>query len=101
MAKSQADTESFWVLDPAVVHRLEARIVMPEGAEPVGAYTRYYEAGFDHGRRTVFGLLTEDGDKQIHIGHRPIVLDRGCSVIQLTFDVASGQVTSIGCNGLA
>jgi hypothetical protein len=103
LSKSLADTDAFWVLEPLVVHRLEARIVMPKGANPIDAYTRYYESGFDHGRRTVFGLLTEGGDRQIHIsGHNPVSpLDGGCSVVNLTFDVATGQVTLIECNGLA
>ncbi len=99
MPKSHANTDTFWVLDPAVVHKLEAQIVMPEGAKPISVYTRYYEPGFDHGRRTVFGLLTEKGDRQIHIGHQPIVMDGGCSVVDLTFDVATKQVTSIKCHG--
>jgi hypothetical protein len=99
--KSSADTATFWVLNPAVVHKLEARIVMPEGAKPIGVYTRYYEPGFDHGRRTVFGVLTEEGDKQIHIGHQPMIMDGGCSVLDLTFDVATNRVTSINCHGVA
>jgi hypothetical protein len=32
MTKSYADTDTFWVLDPAVVHKLEVRIVMPESS---------------------------------------------------------------------
>jgi hypothetical protein len=76
---------------------------MPKGAKPIGAYTRHYEQGFDQGRRILFGLLTEGGDKQIHIfGHNPpSPLDGGCSVVNLTFDLETGQVTMIGCNGLA
>jgi hypothetical protein len=99
MPKAHADTDTFWVLYLAVVHNLEARIVMPQGAKPISAFTRYYEPGFDHGRRTVFGLLTEKGDKQIHMGQVPIVMDGGCSVVDLTFDVATNQVTSIKCYG--
>jgi hypothetical protein len=74
---------------------------MPYGAKPIGVYTRYYEPGFDHGRRIVFGLLTEQGDKQIHIGHQPVIMDGGCSVVDLTFDVAANKVTSIKCHGPA
>lgn len=102
MTKSQADTDTFWVLDLAVVHKLEARIDMPDGAKPIRAFTRYYEPGFNHGRRVLFGLLTEDGDQQIHIsGHAPISMDGGCSIVTLTYDVAKGQVMSIACNGVA
>ena len=102
VAKSQADTETFWVLDTAVVHKLETRVVMPVGAKPVRAFTRYYEPGFDHGRRVVFGLLTEDGDRQVHISdHTPISMDGGCSIVTLTYDVAKGQIMSIACNGVA
>jgi hypothetical protein len=74
---------------------------MPDGAKPIEAYTRYYEPGYDTGRRVVFGVLTEKGDKQIHMsGSHPIIMDGGCSVVNLVFDVAAGQVTSISCQGL-
>ena len=75
---------------------------MPKGAKPVGAYTRYYQPGYDHGRRVVFGVLTQEGDKQIHIAGSPLLgFDNGCSVVNLTFDVGERRVTSIACDGVA
>jgi len=88
-----------WTLDPAIVRQLEARAVMPEGTKPIDAYTRYYVPGYDHERRVVYGLLKEGGDKRIHLSNGPIIMDGGCSVVELIFDVTAGQVTSIKCNG--
>ncbi len=72
---------------------------MPKGATPISDYTRYYEAGYDRGQRIVFGVLTRRGDQQIHIGHDPIVSDGGCSVIDLTYDIACDRITMIRCHG--
>lgn len=90
-----------WTLDPATVSRVEAKIVMPGTAKSLKEFTRYYEPGFDRGHRTVFGLLKEGGDKQVHIGHGPIIMDGGCSVIELTYDVGSDTIISIACHGEA
>jgi hypothetical protein len=102
MPLARGDTDSFWTLEPKTVSRMEARIVMPVGAKPLAAFTRYYEPGFDHGRRVVFGLLTERGDRKIHIGpNHPIAVDGGCSVVNTLYDVEADRITSITCNGVA
>jgi len=71
-----------WTLGTAMVKKVETEIVMPKGAGPLSAYTRYYEAGFDHGRRIVFGELLLGGDRRIHLSdHPPLVIDGGCWVV--------------------
>ena len=100
LAKSQPYPDPPWTLDSAVVRTLEAKILMPGGAQRIEAYTRYYEPGYDNGRRIVFGVLTANGDKQIHTsGNLPIILDGGCSVVKLAFDVAASQMMYIACGG--
>jgi hypothetical protein len=95
-----ADTESFWTLGPKTVSQMEAQILMPAGAKPIAAYTRYYEPGFDHGRRVVFGMLLEGRDRKVHIGpNHPIVLDGGCSVVNALYDVEADRITFIKCGG--
>ena len=100
-AKAQPYPDPPWTLDGSIIEQLEARVVMPADAKPIDNFTRYYVPGYDHGRRVVYGFLKEGGDKRIHLSNGPVIVDGGCSVVNLVFDVAEGQVTSIKCNGLA
>jgi hypothetical protein len=98
-ARSQPYPDPPWALDAGMVGQLETRAVMPPGAKPIDAFTRYYVPGYDHGRRVVYGLLKEGGDKHIHFSNGPIIMDGGCSVVELVFDVTADQMTSIKCHG--
>ena len=98
-ARAQPYPDPPWTLDAAIVGQLEARAVMPGGAKPIDAFSRYYVPGYDHGRRVVYGRLKEGGDKRIHFSNGPIIMDGGCSVVELVFDVTTSQMTSIKCQG--
>ncbi len=96
--------------DPGAIERIEATIKLPRGSRPLADYERYYAVDTASGRRMIFGLYLIDGEdppgtSKLHLlddaSKLPIVMDGGCGVIQVRWDVASAQIVSVACNGLA
>lgn len=91
-----------------LIASIEQRIVMPDGAEPLGDYTRTYS-------RTAMGMPAEDGYvygvlDRVTPGPRfarwseaPVAepMDGGCSVIALRYSLARAAFDYIRCNGAA
>ena len=86
-----------------LVVAVEAHITLPAGSRPIGAYGRYYYGWFKHGHRMLVGVFVLDATPAgVHIvtsAQAPMVLDGGCSVVNLTYDPARKKVTSLFCNG--
>ncbi len=82
---------------------------MPAGARPIASYSRYYAGAQKDGRPIVHGTFVLDGllkrpAAPINIVEEqdmPVILDGGCAIVNLQFDVQSKQVLSIFCNGEA
>jgi hypothetical protein len=119
------------VVQPEAIRYLEARVRLPEGAQPLEAYDRYY--AIDRvGDRTVvhgvyllrrsFGNIERGGMTPVEgragalrgdADDLPIVADGGCSVISVYFDTelyeflmlqesgTDGPPTPALCTGLA
>jgi len=108
-----------WRPDAATVARVEAYMNthMPtrEGSATLTIplrlqdYARYYAGVFDGGgRRMVRGVYIrfepERYPRGTHIvpeNALPMILDGGCGVIEVRFDVAAGRALWAACNGLA
>jgi hypothetical protein len=98
----------------ALMARIEARVRMPGGAEPLSRYARYYswERRADGVRRVIglyttfrqagiLGLDQPPGRYWVTPEQMPGIEDGGCGVVNVTYDVASDHIESVGCNGLA
>lgn len=93
--------------DPeALMARIEAGVAMPRESYPLASYERAY-AWDPHapGHSKVVAIY-------LHLGGRPgrrwvapdalpVVMDGGCGVVSLRYDIASGRIESIACNGYA
>jgi hypothetical protein len=91
----------------ALMARIEARVVMPRGADPIAGYDRAYAWDPDApaASRVIAIYVRVDanwvGRRWVAADALPVVMDGGCSVVTLTYDVASDRVEQIGCNGYA
>ena len=106
--KVDAVTEPGWLPDRSTIDKIEASLVMPKGAAPLSAYRRRYGGVIEEGHRIIWGVFLlstmAPSDEEITIlNRRPVarLLDGGCLVVTLKFDVGSKRVLWIECNGQA
>lgn len=92
-------------VDPNVImDRIEATLVMPPGASSLPLYGRYYAWEIrDDGVRKVLGTYVR-GDRPaerhwVRQNELPLVLDGGCDIITLTYDVNADRIERLECNG--
>ena len=101
-----------WTPTRADVARIEAGLKLPTVPTPSGPlkdYERYYAGIVQNGHRMIraeFVALGVDPQArgQVHITSEdkfPVIMDGGCGIVSLLYDVEAGRVVSIGCNGLA
>jgi len=82
---------------------LEQEISMPAGARPLSSYNRYYSAVLRDGRRVIHGIYFGNGGKTTvaESGDLPVVMDGGCGVVNVIYDVESHKFIDVFCNGVA
>ncbi|HEY1215373.1 MAG TPA: hypothetical protein VGE93_17215 [Bryobacteraceae bacterium] len=107
-----------WTPDASIISKMEAGIkpsdIPPRyspGRPPIiGQYARYYFGYKAHNRRMIHGvLILPFGPKMKPAGiyvvrsqrEFPVILDGGCSVMHLVYDLEANQIVSLECNGLA
>jgi hypothetical protein len=112
-ASASPPTGEPWLPSPADVARLEAKVTLPAGASPMGAYVRYYAGTTKDGKQIIRGVyLVTAVVKDMHQDARPgvrIVTERdipeiedgGCHQVNVEYDVATDTITRIRCNGQA
>ena len=88
-----------------LMDRIEREIRLPEGAGPLASYARSYawqqrEDGF---RKVVavYDSLTgaAPGRRWVAETEFPLVMDGGCGLISLSYDVAAQRIEHVTCNG--
>ena len=93
------------VAERSIVERIERQVTMPRGASSLQAYDRYYaRENREDGIEKVLAVFVRNGRPGQHwVDQRelPLVLDGGCTVVSLAFDMASGRVEYVECNGEA
>lgn len=100
-----------WAPTLAIVAASEAKLRLPPTSLKLGAYVRYYTGEIVGGRRMLRGYFVlssfmegaaaPDGPG-VHIKAPPLaVMDGGCGVITVEYDVEAGKFASVSCNGLA
>lgn len=82
--------------------RIERIVVLPAGAAPLTNYGRYYawEQRTD-GVRKVLAVYVFERQPQRHWvaqNQLPLIMDGGCAIISVTFDVAAGRIEWVACN---
>jgi hypothetical protein len=89
----------------ALMDRIEREVRMPDGAGAVSSYARYYawRQGKD-GTRNVVAVwqnLTGERPGRHWVTERdfPLIMDGGCGVITLSYDVAAQRIDRVACNG--
>lgn len=90
--------------DLADIAALEQVAQLPKGAEPVRAYARYYSRADEDGRAILVGsyLLDAPDPPGPYIGPVPVhVMDGGCAVVTVRFDLSTRRQLSAWCNGVA
>jgi hypothetical protein len=99
-----------WSPAKADIAHLESGLTLPMVPSPSGPlkdYARYYAGIVQNGHRMIRGELVAFDARQrgsVHItsvDKFPVIMDGGCGVVNLLYDVETGKIISIGCNGLA
>jgi hypothetical protein len=101
-----------WTPDAKIISTLESVVKVPGGYDrpplPLKSYARFYAGSTIKGRRVVRGeyVLSDDWGKPagIHISKEedfPAIMDGGCCIVNLVFDVKAGKIAWIECNGIA
>lgn len=100
-----APNNTVWDPPPSLIAVIEEHIAMPVHASPLKSYVRYYSGVTTNNRRMVIGKFLLDtvhaGIKISEINGVPRVLDGGCSVVNLKYDVRKKKIVAIFCNGVA
>lgn len=94
------------VMQEALMDRIEREVRLPPDAGALATYARYYawRDGKD-GRKViaVWQNLTGERPGRHWVTERdlPVIMDGGCGVVSLTWDVATARVEHVACNGEA
>lgn len=91
----------------ALMDRIEREIRLPEGAGPLASYARYYawqQRG--DGVRKVVGVYLGLGERTpgrrwVEETDFPLVMDGGCGLVNLSYNVAEQRIEHVTCNGEA
>ena len=87
-----------------VAYELERVLVLPKGAYSLFEYTRYYAAVLHDGRSMVRGEFVGGPSKVVVVkgeSSLPLIMDGGCSVVNVLYDVMAHKVVQVSCNGYA
>ena len=87
----------------AIMDKIEATRRMPAAAAPVAAYVRFYAwADIQKTKVTAVFVKSETpGRRWVDFDDLPMVMDGGCRVVELVYDVKIGFIEDIYCHGAA
>ena len=87
-----------------VIAQLERVLILPRGAYPLTKYTRHYATVRHDGRIMVQGVFV-GGRSNVVIekseSDLPGILDGGCHVINILYDLQAHKIVQAFCNGYA
>jgi hypothetical protein len=107
-----------WLPSAAQVATVEAAVKMPPGAKPLSDYTRYYTGivaadgrmpgNVPAGHKLIWGKYDlpfryEPYRPGIHVVARsdmPLIMDGGCMIVNVYYDVDAGHIVYTKCNGV-
>ena len=88
-----------------LMDRIEREVRLPDGAGPLASYARSYawQQRADGFRKVVavYDSLTgaAPGRRWVAETEFPLVMDGGCGLISLSYDVAAQRIEHVTCNG--
>lgn len=89
--------------DMSRIENVESQIVLPEGANPLSKYDRYYIISGDKFEATY--VRRSDGNGSVYVVSSrqeiPAPLDGGCQVVHVSGSLSDPANASAFCNGLA
>lgn len=89
----------------AIMDRIEREVRLPDGAGPLAAYGRYYAwQDRDDGISKVVAVYQREPDGARHWvpeTRLPLVMDGGCDIVSLSYDVAAERIEYVSCDGEA
>ncbi|HEY1043720.1 MAG TPA: hypothetical protein VGE60_07655 [Telluria sp.] len=89
--------------DAELVAEMEASLSMPQGADELNKYARFYVIETTRGKREVLGvLLKRPSDPGVHIVKKnalPVRFDGGCGVVNVRYSPADKTFLHVSCNG--
>jgi hypothetical protein len=98
-------SENEMPISKTFVESVEASLRLPSSAHSLDSYTRYYALEVVEGRRILVGIFVyEDGEPGIRIvepSALPRVLDGGCRIVNLRYDIEKRKLSGLFCNGVA
>jgi hypothetical protein len=87
----------------AIMDRIERDLRLPDGAGPLAGYSRYYawQSREDGVRKVLAIYVREPNPAQRWVAETalPLIMDGGCGIVSLSYDVAAQRVEHIECNG--
>ena len=89
----------------ALMDRIEREVRLPEGAGPLASYSRSYAwQQREDGLRKVVAVYDNltgaaPGRRWVTETDFPLVMDGGCGLISLSYDVAARRIEHVTCNG--
>lgn len=100
---------SNWLPSYRTISHLEGLIAMPRGARSIDAYARYYTGVEEANRRLIRGIFIlaraggryPPGPHIVRALEMPRLLDGGCTVVSVTFDIQADRIQTVTCNGSA
>ena len=88
-----------------LMDQIERQVRLPEGAGPLASYARYYAwQQRDDGLRKVIGVYVRlsghaPGRYWVAENEFPLILDGGCAMISLSYNLAAQRIEHVTCNG--
>ena len=88
-----------------LMDQIERQVRLPAGAGPLASYARYYAwQQREDGLRKVVGVYVRlsghpPGRSWVAENEFPLILDGGCAMITLSYDLAAQRVEHVTCNG--
>jgi len=94
-----------WTPSESLISEIEAKLDMPAKSFPLNTYVRYFAGEVADNRRLVVGEFLHDpenaGVRIVEREKMPDVLDGGCGVINLKYDIERKEIIAFFCNGEA
>lgn len=86
-----------------LMNDIERQLQLPKRAQPLQDYDRFYALG-PRGKRVigVYVLSSNAGQRRWLEDYRklPSILDGGCSIVNVRYDIAAKNIEAAFCNGL-
>jgi hypothetical protein len=103
---AQAAAQGAWTPDNNIIKRLEDSAKVPglgNDQIPISKYVRYYAGTTQGGRKMIQGeWVVSPEPPSIHVVEEsalPRIVDGGCGIVNLLYDVEDARIVYIYCNG--